>query len=395
MGGALEGIKVLDLSRVLAGPYCAQILGDYGADVVKVEMPNSGDDTRSWGPPWVGDQSAYFLSANRNKKSLTLNFKHKEGVEILLKLLEDADVLIENFRPGTTARLGIDYEALRERFPALIYCSISGYGQTGPYSQRPGYDALIQAQGGMMSITGDPDGEPTKVGVAIVDIGAGMFAAQGILAALHHRNRCGRGQHVDVSLMDTQVAWLANVAHNFFASGENPKRFGNAHPNIVPYETFSAKDGYITVAVGTDRQFKSLCGVIGLPELGDDPDYSTNSARVVNRAALIPLLQERFAQQTVQELIGKLLVLNVPAGPVNDIPTALSDPQVLSRGMVQSVSLSSAGETQLLGPVAKLSETATEIYSAPPELGADTDSILASLGYSRDETARLRDGGAV
>ena len=389
--GALDGIRVIDFTRVLAGPYCTMMLGDLGAEVIKVEQPGSGDGTRQWGPPWVGDESAYFLSTNRNKKSLTLNLKHKEGQRLVLELIASADVLVENFRPGTTAKLGLDYEKLRAEHPSLIYCSITGYGKNGPYSERSGYDFTIQAQGGILSITGPEDGPPSKVGVAIVDITAGLHATSAILAALYHRKKTGEGQHIDIALFDTQVGWLANVAHNYFATGAPPKRYGNAHPNIVPYETFPTSSGYLAVAVGTDAQFIRLCTALGRTDLGKDSRYRTNADRVEHRDTLVPELQEVFRQQTASEWIDLLLEHRIPVGPVNDIPTVLNDPQVLAREMVLEVEHSSLGPIQQLGPVPKLSRTPARVRKAPPTLGEDTESVLLSeLGCSPADIENLR-----
>jgi len=389
--GALDGIRVIDFTRVLAGPYCTMMLGDLGAEVIKVEQPGSGDGTRQWGPPWVGEESAYFLSTNRNKKSLTLNLKHKEGQRLVQELIASADVLVENFRPGTTTKLGLDYEKLAAEHPSLIYCSITGYGKNGPYSKRSGYDFMIQAQGGILSITGPEDGPPSKVGVAIVDITAGLHASSAILAALYHRKETGEGQHIDIALFDTQVGWLANVAHNYFATGAPPKRYGNAHANIVPYETFSTSNGYVAVAVGTDAQFVRLCTAVGRTDLGENPRYRTNSDRVEHRDSLVPELQDIFRQQTASEWIDLLLEHRIPVGPVNDIPTVLNDPQVRAREMVQEVEHSSLGVIQQLGPVPKLSRTPARVRKAPPTLGEDTESLLLSeLGCSPTDIENLR-----
>ena len=389
--GALDGIRVIDFTRVLAGPYCTMMLGDLGAEVIKVEQPGSGDGTRQWGPPWVGEESAYFLSTNRNKKSVTLNLKHKEGQRLVHELIASADVLVENFRPGTTAKLGLDYEKLAAEHPSLIYCSITGYGKNGPYSDRSGYDFMIQAQGGILSITGPEDGPPSKVGVAIVDITAGLHAANAILAALFHRKETGEGQQIDIALFDTQVGWLANVAHNYFATGAPPKRYGNAHPNIVPYETFPTSNGYLAVAVGTDAQFIRLCTAVGRTDLGEDSRYRTNADRVEHRDTLVPELQEVFRQQTAGEWIELLLEHRIPVGPVNDIPTVLNDPQVLAREMVLEVEHSSLGPIQQLGPVPKLSRTPARVRKAPPTLGEDTESVLLNeLGCSPADIENLR-----
>ena len=394
--GALDGIRVIDFTRVLAGPYCTMMLGDLGAEVIKVEQPGSGDGTRQWGPPWVGEESAYFLSTNRNKKSITLNLKHEEGQRLAHELIASADVLVENFRPGTTAKLGLDYEKLTAEHPSLIYCSITGYGKNGPYSERSGYDFMIQAQGGLLSITGPEDGPPSKVGVAIVDITAGLHATSAILAALYHRKTTEEGQHIDIALFDTQVGWLANVAHNYFATGAPPKRYGNAHPNIVPYETFSTSDGYVAVAVGTDAQFDRLCTAVGRTDLGQDSRYRTNADRVEHRDTLVPELQEVFRQQAASEWIALLLEHRIPVGPVNDIPTVLNDPQVLAREMVLEVEHSSLGPIQQLGPVPKLSRTPARVRKAPPTLGEDTESVLLNeLGCSPADIKTLREQAVI
>ena len=394
MNGALANIRVIDLSRVLAGPYCTQLLADFGADVIKVEQPGAGDGTRSWGPPWVGDQSAYFLATNRNKRSLTLNLKSDDGRSILYKLITTADVLIENFKVGTTKKLDIDYDTLKQLNPRIIYCSISGYGQTGPARDLPGYDSIIQAQGGIMSITGPADGEPQKVGVAIVDITAGLFAANAILTALHAREKSGLGQYIDVALFDTQLAWLANVAHNYFATGNTPQRYGNAHANIVPYQTFATKDGFIAIGVGTDGQFKRLCMAGSRADLWQDGRFQTNKGRVTHREGLVQQLEEMFKEKETSVWLQICRENNIPAGPINDIPNALNDPQAQAREMVQTIEHPTAGTIELLGPVAKLSATPATIRSAPPLLGADTDAILTGeLNLDTAELARLRKKG--
>ncbi|MCA9997680.1 MAG: CoA transferase [Anaerolineales bacterium] len=392
---ALQNIRVLDLTRILAGPYCTMMLADYGADVLKIEQPGSGDGTRQWGPPWVGDQAAYFLSANRNKKSMTLDLKTGEGLAILKKLAAEADVLIENFKVDTMQRMGLDYETLSQINPGLIYCSITGYGQNGPYRERPGFDFLIQAQGGVMSITGPADGEPYKVGVAVVDVTTGLFACNAILVALHHRSQTGRGQYIDVALLDSQVAWLINVAHNYFATGKTPQRYGNAHASIVPYETFPTADGHIAVGIGSDEQYRRLCRAIGRPDLADDPQYASNADRVTRRVALIGEMQKTFREEETAVWHDRILAAKIPVSPINDIPTILNDPQIAARQMVQEVEHPTAGPIKLLGPVAKLSETPATIRTAPPVLGADTDEILARLGYDVDAIAQLRANGVV
>jgi formyl-CoA transferase len=393
---ALGDILVIDLSRILAGPYCTMLLADYGAEVLKIEQPGQGDGTRQWGPPWLEDESAYFLSVNRNKKSLTLNLKSAEGQQVLKDLVAEADVLIENFLPGTSQRMGIDYETLAAGNPGLIYCAITGYGQTGPYRERPGYDFMIQAQGGLMSLNGPPAGEPYKVGVAIVDITAGLFACSAILSALHERSRSGQGQYIDIALLDTQVAWLANVAHNYFATGEKPARYGNGHPNIVPYETFPTADGYIALAIGSDGQYRKFCKTVNRPDLWEDERYQTNPGRVENRQLLIPLLQELFSTRNSDDWINLLVEARIPVGPINDIPTILADPQVAAREMVQELEHATAGPIQVLGPVAKLSRTPAALRTAPPVLGADTETILSErLDYSPEAIEALRQKGIV
>lgn len=397
MPAALEDLLILDLSRVLAGPYATQLLGDFGARIVKVEQPGQGDETRSWGPPFARDgQSAYFLCANRNKQSLTLNLKHPEAQAVLRELARRADVLVENFRPGTLDALGLGYRQLREANPGLIYCAVTGYGQNGPYADRPGYDTVIQAQGGLMSITGPADGDPFKVGVAVVDITAGLYAATSILAALHHRARTGEGQLVDIALFDVQLSWLANVGSAYLTSGQPPRRQGNAHATIVPYQPFAAADGSLMLAVGNDGQFARLCGVLGRPELAADPRYATNPARVANRTELVPLLAELFAARSVAAWVELLLGASVPCGPVNDVPTALADPHALARGMVQTVADAAGQPVRLVGPAPKLSATPAAVRSAPPHLGEHSAELLRELlGYDEARVAALRAAGAI
>lgn len=393
--GLLDDIRILDLSRVLAGPYCTMLLADYGADVVKIEEPGHGDGTRSWGPPWVGEQSAYFLSANRSKRSLTVNLKHPSGLEIVRRLAAQSDVVIENFKVGGAASLGLDYATLVASNPQLVYCSLTGYGQTGPYRARAGYDFIIQAQGGLMSITGPADGEPSKAGVAIVDITAGLFAATAILAALHERSRSGLGQYIDVALLDTQVAWLANVAQNYLATGETPGRFGNAHPSIVPYEPLPTADGRVAVAVGTDDQFRRLCLAAARPDLWADERFRTNAGRVKHRAVLIPLLCTLFRTRTTQAWVTLLLEIGVPVGEINTVAQALEDPQVQARAMVRTVDHPTVGPIKLLGPVAKFSRSELSV-SAPPPLGHHTVEVLRErLGFTAEEIADLRRQGAI
>ncbi len=393
---ALSDIRVLDLSRILAGPYATMLLADMGAEVIKVEQPDVGDGTRHWGPPWVGPFSAYFLSVNRNKRSITVNLKTDEGREIIKSLAAKSDILVENFKVGAMKRLGLDYETLSKLNPSLIYCSITGYGQNGPYKDRPGYDFMIQAHGGIMSITGPEDGPPYKVGVAVVDVTAGLFAANAILAALHHRQRTGQGQYIDVALLDSQVAWLVNVAQNYFATGQPPKRYGNAHPNIVPYETFETADGFLALAVGADTQFMRLCHVIGRPDLWEDERFQTNAGRVTHRHALIPELQRVFKSRPTDAWMQDLIEAKIPASPINDIPTVFADPQVRHRRMVQTIHHPDAGELTLLGPVPKLSLTPAEIRTPPPLLGEDTDEVLKRLLGMDDKTlTELRTNGII
>jgi formyl-CoA transferase len=392
----LSDIRVLDLSRILAGPYCTMVLADYGADVIKIEEPLTGDGARAWGPPWVGDQSAYFLAANRNKRSVAVDLRRPEGRQIVHELARRSDVVIENFKVGGAEKLGVDYATLSALNPRLIYCSITGYGQTGPYKDRAGYDFVIQAEGGIMSITGPEDGEPYKVGVAIADITSGLFAATAILAALHERERSGKGQAIDIALLDAQIAWLANIAQNYLATGEPPKRWGNAHPSIVPYEAFPTADGRIAVGIGSDAQFRKFCEAAGHPELAEDERFSTNRARVEHRQTLIPLLQALFRTRTSAEWLSLLAALGVPAGPINDVAAALNSPQVQARNMVQEVEHPTLGRIRLLGPVAKFSRTPAQIRRAPPLLGYHTDEVLRDLlHYSDAQLADLRRCGII
>ena len=402
MNGSLSDLLILDLSRVLAGPYATMMLGDLGARVIKIEQPGRGDDTRRWGPPFTANgESAYFLCVNRNKESMTLNLKSAEGRAILVELVRQADVLVENFKVGTMAELGLDFYSLHEINPTLIYCSITGYGQTGPYAHRPGYDIAIEAEAGIMSITGpadtaDSNGEPYKVGVAIVDITAGMNAVIAILAALHHRTLTGQGQHIDIALYDTQLSWLANVASSYLISGEAPKRVGNAHASIVPYQTVSTADGWLMLAVGNDGQFARLCNVIGRPEWATDERFATNPARVAHRATLIPALEAVLQTRPKAEWFALLTAAEVPCSPVNDIPTALADPHTAARQMVQTVNHPITGSIPLIGPAAKMSATPPQIRSAPPLLGEHTNPILGSiLDYTNEQVALLRTKGVI
>ncbi len=401
---ALSGLKVLDMSRILAGPSATQMLGDLGADVVKVERPGIGDDTRGWGPPYLQDadgsdttESAYYLSANRNKRSLTLDYTNPDGRRVARRLAAQADVLVENYRPGTLDRHGLGYEQLHSDCPGLIYCSITGFGLTGPYASRSGYDFLIQAMGGIMSVTGDPDGEPTKVGVAVADLMAGMYATVAILAALRHRDATGKGQRIDLSLLDAQVAWLSNAGQYYLTSGERTPRLGNAHPMIVPYQAFAASDDYFILAVGNDSQFARFCDVAGRPELASDERFSTNRARVRNRLALIPVLEELIARRPSSEWLAELEAHGVPCGPINTIDQVFDDPQVRARDMKIAMDHPRApGPIDLIGSPFKLSDTPVDYRHPPPTLGQHTDEVLEQwLSLPTDEIAALRDCGAI
>ncbi len=401
--GPLQGLKVLDLSRVLAGPWAAQLLGDYGAEVIKVERPKRGDETRHWGPPWtVGktDQdertAAYFLSANRNKRSLTVDFSHKLGRRVIQQLAADSDILIENYKVGTLQRHGLGAKHLCEANPYLIYCSISAFGQTGSRATRPGYDAMIQASGGLMSITGDIDGSPQKVGVAAADIMAGMYAVTAILAALNERGQTGRGQHIDVPLYDSQVAWLANQNMNYLLSGQSPVREGTAHPNIVPYQSFGAADGHFMLAVGSDEQFRRCVECIGLADYADDARFHSNEARVENRHILVENMQSVLKLQTVDYWLEHLAKYGIPAGPINSIETVLTDDYAEERKLVRTIEDSSSGMVPTVANPVRFSEAAVEYTLAPPELGAHTDEILrGELGYSDRDIKKLREIGVV
>lgn len=391
MFSPLDGYRILDLSRVLAGPYCTMMLGDLGAEVIKVERPGTGDDTRAWGPPFVGNESAYYLCANRNKKSITVNLKAEKGREIIRQLATISDVLIENYKVGELTELGLGYESLQELNPGLVYCSITGYGQNGPDKDLPGYDFIIQGRGGVMSITGEPDGEPMKVGVAIIDITAGLYAANAIQAALLARAKTGKGQAIDISLLDAQVAWLANVASSYLVSDKRPGRFGNAHPTIVPYQSFKASDGFFCLAVGNDGQWQKLCQVIGQPQWGSDLRFATNPARVQHRELLVPLLQEIFVTKDIAFWLRAIADGGIPCGPVQTLDEVFADPQVRAREMIWTVPHPTAGTIRLVGSPLKLSKTPVAFRSHPPLLGEHSEEVLTSLlGYSGDEVGRLR-----
>jgi crotonobetainyl-CoA:carnitine CoA-transferase CaiB-like acyl-CoA transferase len=394
--GALTGIRVLDFSRVLAGPFCTMLLADLGAEVIKVENPAGGDDTRQWGPPWAGELSAYFIAVNRNKRSLTLNLKNTAARQIARDLAAKSDILIENFKPGQMAEFGLGYSDLRPLNPGLVYCSITGFGQTGPYHERPGYDFAIQAMSGLMSITGESDGAPMKVGVAVSDLFTGLYAATSILAALHHREKTGEGQYIDLALLDSQIAALVNIASNYLVSGDVPVRVGNEHPNIVPYQTFRAADREFIVAVGNDRQFRALCQLVGRPEMADDPRYSTNPRRVANRALLVSELQTVFLTRPSEVWVEGLLAAGIPTGPIYDVPTALNDPQVAARGLLHTVTDTRGEMLRLVGFPAQFSATPAEIHAPPPALGQHTDQVLQDvLGMDAERVAACRADGAI
>jgi len=404
--GPLAHLRVLDLSRVLAGPWASQVLADLGADVIKVERPGGGDDTRGWGPPWLRDargedtgESSYFLSCNRGKRSATIDLSRPEGQSLVRRLAGRSDVLLENFRVGTMARWGLGHEDLARANPRLVYCSITGFGQTGPQRGRAGYDLLLQAMGGLMSITGAPDGapggEPMKVGVAVTDVMTGMYAVAAVLAALAHRERTGRGQYVDLSLLDVQVAMLANQAQAYLCTGAPPQRLGNAHPSIVPYQAFRTADGHVVLAVGNDAQFAAFCEVAGRPELSSDARFSTNAARVRNRVGLVAALEPILASRRSADWLGALEAAGVPCGPINDLGSVFAEEQVRHRGMRVEVEHPLAGRTALVASPLRLSETPVVPPSAPPTLGQHTAQVLGELGLGDDEVEALRRDGVV
>ncbi|MBI2368958.1 MAG: CoA transferase [Deltaproteobacteria bacterium] len=396
MAGPLDGLIVLDLTRILAGPHCTMTLGDMGAEVLKVEVPGRGDDTREWGPPFVNGTSAYFLSVNRNKKSLTLNLKAPKGLQIFKALVKRADIVVENFRPGTMEDLGIGYETLRELNPGLIYCAVSGFGHTGPDRLRPGYDVVVQGESGVMSLTGFPDGPPLKVGISVADLVAGMLAVQGILLGLVARATTGRGQMVDVALHDGMVSLLTYQAGIYFATGQSPGRMGNQHPTIAPYETFPTKDGYMILAVGNDSLWARFCEAVGLEGLAADPRFAINSLRVQNRPALCALIEERLRARTTREWIRLLDQAGVPCGSIKTVGEVLSDPQVVAREMVVEMDHPTAGKIRVTGVPVKLSATPGVVRLPPPLLGQHTDEILGRLlNYNPDEVVRLRREGVI
>lgn len=402
--GALSGVTVLDLTRVLAGPYCTQMLGDLGADVIKIERPGAGDDTRRFAPPFMSgpdgndtSESAYFMSANRNKRSVEIDLSSETGQAIVREIALKADVIVENFKTGNLARYGLGYDDLKEANPKLVYCSITGFGQTGPYATRPGYDFLIQGMGGIMSLTGEADGEPQKVGVPIADIMSGMFAAVAVNGALRHAAVTGEGQYIDIGMLDTQVAWLVNQGMNFIHSGE-AERLGNAHPNIVPYQVFETADGHIVVAVGNDNQFKVFAGIIGEPDLPDNPTFATNAARVGNRTEVVAHLQAIMKQKSSEHWLTELEANNIGCGPINTLDQVFEDPHVKAREMVVNVPHPLAGPdgAALIASPLKLSGTPVEYRYHPPLLGQHTDEVLAEvLGYDEAKINELRESGAI
>jgi crotonobetainyl-CoA:carnitine CoA-transferase CaiB-like acyl-CoA transferase len=389
----LEGIKIIDLTRILSGPFCTMTLADMGAEVIKIESP-AGDDTRKWGPPFVNDESAYYLSINRNKKSMVLNLKEEKGREILLNLVKDADVVVENFRPGTIARLGIDYETLKSYNSRIILCSISGFGQTGIYAQKPGYDVLAQGMGGLMSVTGEKGKAPVKAGYSLADIGTGMWAAFGIMTALWEREKSGYGQWIDTSLLDTMVSWQTYLAGNFFATNKDPEPLGGAHPNIVPYQVFEASDGHFIIAVGNDKLWETFLNVLNMEEFRDER-FATNPDRVKNREILIPMLDQVFIKKTVQEWVTLIENARIPCGPVNKFSDILSDPHILEREMVIEMTPPEGKAVKMLGIPVKLSRTPGSARSLPPKLGEHTDDILKNIGYSDEEIEQLGLAGVI
>ena len=401
----LEGVRIFDLTRILAGPTCTQLLGDLGADVIKVEKPGVGDDTRTWGPPYVKgpdgqdtNESAYYLSANRNKRSITLDLQTPSGIALAKKLISKCDVLIENFKVGGLSKLGLGYEDIKQEFPSLVYCSVTGFGQTGPYASRAGYDFLAQGLGGIMSITGDPDGEPMKVGVGIADVMTGMYAATAILAALRHKDATGEGQHIDTCLLDTQVSWLINEGTNYLVSGKIPKKLGNEHPNIVPYKVFATSDGHVILAVGNDRQFQDWCTAAGAHDLKNNPLYATNPLRIANRETLYQAMPSFMENKTTEEWLTELGELNVPCSPVNNIKQVFDDYHVQHRGMRIEMDHHAAGsgKVPLIGNPVKMSGTPPQYRLAPPTLGQHTEEVLEELlDYNQEQIQSLKDESIV
>jgi crotonobetainyl-CoA:carnitine CoA-transferase CaiB-like acyl-CoA transferase len=398
--GALDGIRVLDLSRVLAGPWATQILGDFGAEVIKVERPGAGDDTRSWGPPFAESNqgradAAYFLAANRNKKSVAIDFAKPEGADLVRALAKQSHIVVENFKTGGLAAYGLDYESIAAINPSIVYCSITGFGQYGPYADRAGYDFAIQGMGGLMSLSGEPQGAPIKSAAPVADLFTGMYALAAILAALRHAERTGQGQHIDAALLDCQIAMLANLGANYLLTGEAPQRFGNEHASIVPYAVFPTADGHIILAVGNDSQFRDFCSAAA-SDLAADPRFVRNADRVRNREALTAALNALMATRTTADWLATLSAARVPCGPVNSVPEVFADPHVGARALVQSFGRSDGTEVRLVRNPLQLSETPPHARGAPPLLGQDTDAVLAErLGMDEAQRARLRDAGVI
>jgi len=403
MPSALSHLRILDLTRVLAGPWCGQTFADLGADVIKIERPGSGDDTRAWGPPYLRDadgndttEAAYYLAANRGKRSVTVDITTPEGQQIIRQLAAQSDVVLENYKVGQLEKYGLDYASLKQVKPDLIYCSITGFGQTGPYAHRPGYDFIIQGMGGFMSVTGErdalPGGGPQKAGIAITDLMTGMYASVAVLAALSHRDRTGEGQAIDLALLDVQVAMMANMGTNYLASGTIPQRWGNAHPNIVPYQTFATSDGHLIVAAGNDRQYRKFVLAGDCPGLADDPRFVTNPLRVQNRDALVPLLAEMVAKRTKDQWLDLLDIAGVPCGPINNLQEVFDNPQVVARGLQVDLPHPAGASARLIGSPIRMSQTPPACRSAPPLLGQHTDEVLTSLlGYSATQLVQLRE----
>ena len=405
MNSPLKGIKILDLTRVLAGPYCTQLLGDLGAEIIKIERPESGDDTRGFAPPFLKDEngeetdlSAYYCGANRNKKSITINLSEKDGQELVKKMLKDCDILVENFKTGTLKKYGLSYDDLKENFPRLIFCSITGFGQTGPYSLRPGYDGLIQAMGGVMGLTGDPEGEPMKVGVPIGDLMAGMFASVGILAAVKHQVDTGKGQFIDIGMLDTHVAWLANQGMNYLSTDKNPQRLGNQHPNIVPYQVMPTSDGFIVLSIGNDPTFERFCKLANEEKLLEDERFKTNASRVSNREYVTEVLNNVTKKRDSKTWLKELEEAKIGCGPINNLSEVFNDPHVLSREMIIEIKHSKTGKKplKLIANPIKMTETPVSYRYPPPLLGEHTDEILTQhLKLTIEDIKNLKDKGIV